>query len=98
MSFDIGLFEIIVENEKGEIVEIQSPHNSPQIPVSDITNRVPRMPQALKLCNGCDNYVYEEETICSFCNADVQKVNDEYAVKMEKAISSLKKLELLMMK
>lgn len=98
LSFDIGLFEIIVENEKGEIVEIQSPNDTHQIPVSDDTNRVPRMPKALKLCNGCDNYVYEEEEICNFCNADVQKVNDEYAVKMEKAIESLKKLELLMMK
>lgn len=99
LSFDIGLFEIIVENEKGEIVEIQSPYNSPpSLPAEDYTDRVPRMPQALKLCSGCDNYVYEEEETCSFCKADIQKVNDEYAAKMEKAKRSLEKLELLMMR
>jgi len=98
LSFDQGLFEIIVENEKGEIVEIQSPNDTVILPVSNTTDRVPRIPKALKLCNGCDNYVYEEESTCSFCNADVQKVNDEYAIKMERAKRSLEKLELLMMK
>lgn len=97
-SFDMGLFEIIVEDENGVIVEIQSPNSETPIPVSANTARVPRIPKALKLCNGCDNYVYEEETVCSFCNADVQKVNDEYAVKMERAKQTLEKLELLMMK
>jgi hypothetical protein len=97
LSFDIGLFEIIVENEKGEVVEVQSPHNAPLVPVAN-TDRVPRIPKALKLCNGCDNYVYEEETTCTFCSADIQKVNDEYADKMEIAKRSLEKLELLMMK
>ena len=98
LSFDQGLFEIIVENENGEIVEIQSPNDTAVLPISNIADRTPRIPKALKLCNGCDNYVYEEETTCTFCNADVQKVNDEYAVKMERAKRSLEKLEFLMMK
>jgi hypothetical protein len=97
-SFDMGLFEIIVEDENGVIVEIQSPHTETPVPVVDVTARVPRIPKALKLCNGCDNYVYEEEEVCSFCNSNVKEVNDEYAAKMEKAKRSLEKLEFLMMK
>lgn len=97
-SFDMGLFEIIVEDENGVIVEIQSPYNETPVPIVDTTARVPRIPKALKLCNGCDNYVYEEEEVCSFCNSNVKEVNDEYAAKMETAKRSLEKLEFLMMK
>ncbi|CAA9200513.1 radical SAM/SPASM domain-containing protein [Flavobacterium collinsii] len=97
-SFDMGLFEIIVEDENGVIVEIQSPTSEAPIQVTGPIARVPRIPKALKLCNGCDNYVYEEEEVCSFCNSEVKKVNEEYAAKMEAAKRSLEKLEFLMMK
>lgn len=68
------------------------------MPVLSNLDRTPRIPKALKMCNGCDNYVYEEEVICTFCKSDIQKVNEEYAQKLQRAILSLEKLELLMMK
>lgn len=96
-SFDIGLFEIIVENEKGEIIEIQSPGTMVDHNLQSL-GRVPRTPEVLKLCKGCNNYIYEHETICTHCNADVEKVGREYDEKMKVAVKALEKLELLMMK
>lgn len=94
-SFDTGLFEIIVENEQGEIIEVQKPGmaNDASLLLSD----EPRMPETMVLCHGCNNFIYEHETQCSFCNADVQLVNTRYEQNMEAAVKALKKVEAMMM-
>jgi radical SAM protein with 4Fe4S-binding SPASM domain len=96
LSFDNGLFEIVVENEKGEIVEVQSPETAPETSAAQV-KREPRMPEALKLCHGCDNYIYDRETTCPFCRGDVKTVNEAYDENMKAAIRALEKLETLMM-
>lgn len=95
LSFDNGLFEIVVENEKGEIVEIQSAENVQEVPLSDI-KKEPRIPREMVMCHGCDNYVYGEETICPFCEADIAKVQSEYDQKLMDVRKAFEKFEALL--
>lgn len=94
--FDRGLFEIVVENEKGEIIEVQSPDEGSYAP--PLLSNEPRIPQSLVLCHDCNNFNYEHETACHFCGADIDAVNKAYDEKMNVAIQALEKLEAVMMR
>jgi radical SAM protein with 4Fe4S-binding SPASM domain len=95
-SFDTGLFEIVVENEQGEIIEVQKPGTPVELK-QDSERKMPRMPTPMILCHGCDHFIYAQETTCPFCQANVQAVNDEYEKNMQAAVKALEKLESLMM-
>ena len=93
-SFDTGLFEIVVENAAGEIVEVQSPGGA--LDAQPLLRSEPRIPQALVLCRGCNNFIYDDECDCHFCGADVREVNRDYEEKMEVAVRALERLEAVM--
>ncbi len=95
-SFDTGLFEIVVENEQGEIVSVQSPGNAVEAP--PILGQTPRVPEALVLCHGCNNFNYSHETTCHFCQADIVAVNKDYDEKLDIAIKALERVEEIMMR
>jgi uncharacterized paraquat-inducible protein A len=84
-----------VENEQGEIIEVQSPGTVSFTP--PLLRNGPRIPETLVLCHACDNYNYEHETDCHFCGADIKAVNKDYDEKMEEAVKALERLEAVMM-
>lgn len=94
-SFDMGLFEIVVEDESGTIIEVQSP-NSVTAHYQPVENREHRMPEPMKLCHSCDNYIFENEEECHFCGSDVNKVNSEYEKNLQSALIALERLEKLL--
>lgn len=95
-SFDTGLFEIVVENELGEIIEVQSPGTVGE--TAPVLSQEPRIPEALVLCHSCNNFNYEYETACHFCAADIKAVNAAYEENMEEAIKAMEQLEAVMMR
>ncbi|MBC8753892.1 radical SAM protein [Kordia sp. YSTF-M3] len=94
-SFDYGLYEVVVEDFNGNIIEIQTPTSTETI-VNEYENRVPRDPKPLKLCKACNHHIYEASEVCDFCHKDVAETNATYEKNMKKAQEVLERLELLM--
>ncbi|MFD2567449.1 radical SAM protein [Pseudotenacibaculum haliotis] len=97
VSFDYGLYEIVVEDKEGNIIEVQTP-TSTEVVESDFGNRIPREPEALKLCHGCNNYIYESKEVCDFCDQEVAETDARYEEAMQKAKEALKRMEKAMEK
>jgi radical SAM protein with 4Fe4S-binding SPASM domain len=95
VSFDYGLFEIVVEDKEGNIIEVQTPTSTKEVE-PDYGNRVPREPEAMKLCHNCNNYIYESHDECDFCGADVAEADAIYEEGMEKVKAALIKMQELM--
>lgn len=96
VAFDYGLFEIVVEDKDGNIVEVQTPTSTEKV-ADDFGDRIPRAPEALKLCHGCNHHIYESSEVCDFCHQDVAETEANYNAAMEKAKAALKKMEKVMM-
>jgi radical SAM protein with 4Fe4S-binding SPASM domain len=97
VSFDYGLFEIVVEDMEGNIVDIQTPTSTEAVE-ANFGDRTPRQPEPMKLCHNCNNYIYDSHDECDFCGEDVAKSDAIYEEGMKKAKEALTKMEALMMK
>jgi len=95
-SFDHGLFEIVVEDFEGNIVDVQTPTSTPEIE-DDFGDRTPRDPETLKLCRGCNHHIYKSSEVCDFCQQDVIETDAIYEEGMNKARIALARMEKLMM-
>lgn len=93
--FDYGLYEVVVENDNGEIVEIQSPHSAEALTASTFKDTL-RTAVPLKLCHNCNHYIYESSTICDFCNTDTNESTRIYQQNLHEAEMALKKVEALL--
>jgi hypothetical protein len=82
LPFDHSLFEIVVEDFDGNVLEVQKSDCNHYIE-SKRTNS--RDVVKLELCKGCFNHVYADTITCPFCNCDVQKMEKEYDAKIKKA-------------
>ncbi len=52
-----------------------------------------RVPPKLRLCRGCRQFVRAEETICCFCDADIDAMEAEHAAalaEMRRAADALR--------
>jgi radical SAM protein with 4Fe4S-binding SPASM domain len=94
VPFDYGLFEIIVEDDKGEIIEIQQSDCNHQIEKAEAGTY--RQITQLTLCKGCSRYVYSDTTVCPFCQSDIQQMEKEYNANMQEADAALEKVLNLM--
>ena len=83
LPFDHGRFDLILEpldgsGNLGERIVIAPP------PVLNSISREPRtgpnrIPPALIICRGCDQYVFSNETQCPHCGSDIRTINEEYS-------------------
>ena len=79
--FDRGCFALLLEplDGNGEAVVQEPP---PPRMLSDVTrNTADRVPPALTLCRGCEQYVYPGTAICPFCAGNVDELASAYAAK-----------------
>jgi radical SAM protein with 4Fe4S-binding SPASM domain len=98
-SFDYGLFEIVVEDEMGNLIEVQSPNSfTAQKKNDDHNDFKPRMPGVLKLCQACKNFIHDDCDNCDFCGADVAAVNAEYDKNLVKVKEAFARLDKIMMR
>ena len=77
-SFDTGRFALLLEplDGNGEAVVQEPPPPRPQ---SDIPRAAAdRVPPALILCRGCEQYVYPETIDCPFCGGNVPSLAEAY--------------------
>lgn len=95
VSFDYGLFEIVVEDKEGNIVEVQTPTSEVEVK-NDFKDRTPRNTDTLKLCRGCNRHIHKSSTDCDFCGEEVAKTDAIYEEGMKKAKAALIKMEQLM--
>ena len=78
-SFDTGRFALLLEplDGNGEAVVQEPP---PPRPKSEIAPAAAdRVPPALILCRGCEQYVYPETVDCPFCGGNVPALAESYA-------------------
>ena len=78
-------------------MEVQSPTSTPEVK-PDFGNRVPRDPETLKLCRGCNRHIYKSSEHCDFCGEEVAKTDAIYEEGMRKAQLALKRMEEIMTK
>jgi len=96
-SFDYGLFEIVVEDEGGNIVEVQSPGDiSVKKKKDNAEHRSPRTPGILKLCQACKNYVNETCETCDFCGVNIELANMQYENKLKDVRIAFERVEKLL--
>lgn len=99
LPFDYGLYEVVVHNEQGEIVEVQSPRTAgiaataiePANQNTELRTAVP-----LRLCHNCHNYVYESSATCDFCQADVEAAAQTYQTHLRQARQILEEAQSLL--
>jgi len=72
-SFDRGLFEIVVESERGdELGVVTRDGRESGVVARDLTPRSAHAdPAELVVCHGCSRDVFAGTTTCPFCGADV---------------------------
>ena len=78
-SFDTGRFALLLEplDGNGEAVVQEPP---PPRPKSEIAPAAAdRVPPALILCRGCEQYVYPDTIDCPFCGGNVPALAESYA-------------------
>lgn len=93
--FDRGLFALILENVDGSdpVVQVPPPERTNVIRTSE-----DRVPPAMTLCYGCEQYVYPGTELCPFCGGDIDALLEAYEARqaaIEAAAARL--LELLPM-
>ncbi|WP_046757912.1 radical SAM/SPASM domain-containing protein [Kordia jejudonensis] len=91
-SFDYGLYEVVVEDFNGNIIEVQTPTSTPTI-VNEYTTRIPRDPEPLKLCQSCKNHIYESSEDCDFCGENFEASTAKYEKNLAHAKQVLIRLE-----
>lgn len=90
VPFDFGLFEIIVEDKNGNILEVQNPLEIEDIAIK--RKETLRKPIDLILCRGCKQHVFEDAQICPHCNNDVTEVNEQYEIDLKRAKDAYEKV------
>jgi radical SAM protein with 4Fe4S-binding SPASM domain len=95
VSFDRGLFEIVVENERGDEVGVVTRDGRETGAVArDLTRRTAGAePRALVICRGCSRDVYAGTVTCPFCGVDVEHERREYEAALDELRTALDVLE-----
>lgn len=78
-SFDTGRFALLLEplDGNGEAVVQEPPPPRPRSEI--VPAAADRVPPALILCRGCEQYVYPETIDCPFCGGNVTALAESYA-------------------
>jgi len=76
--FDLGRFALLLEplDGQGEAVVQEPP--PPRPPSEIVRAENDRVPPALILCRGCEQYVYPDTSRCPFCDGDVAALEKAY--------------------
>ena len=95
LSFDRGLFEIVVETEDGrEVGVVTRDGRETGVVARDLTPRDAHgESQQLVVCHGCNRDVRAETTTCPFCAADVDTERIGYEAAMDELRLALDVLE-----
>ncbi len=95
ISFDRGLFEIVVESEDGrELGVVTRDGRETGVVARDLTPREPAAdPFKLDVCHGCSRDVRAGTATCPFCGADVETERLEYEGAMDEVRHALQVLE-----
>ena len=84
LSFDRGLFEIVVESEDGTAVDTVA---------CDLTPRQSGVSDAdLVVCHGCLRHVFAGTTTCPFCSADVEEARVRHEATIDDAYRAMETL------
>ncbi len=88
--FDCGLFEIVVEDLNGKVIEV---HNPLDYPMPEVPKKPQiRKPVSMEICHGCHQHVYSGTEICPHCDDNIDEKKNEYESKMKDAERAYKKL------
>ncbi|BDD06837.1 radical SAM/SPASM domain-containing protein [Aureibacter tunicatorum] len=93
--FDYGLFEIIVEDNNGNILEVQNPLENNEDTSAELKTEI-RTFENLELCRDCNQHVYEGTEICPHCNSNVPEAKERYETKLKDVYTAYDKLLELM--
>lgn len=92
--FDYGLFEIVVEDFNGNVLEVQNPLEieTPKVPQKETL----RVPVKMEICRGCNHHVFEGTEICPHCEDNIEEVKQNYELSLKEAKKAYEKLLILM--
>ena len=95
-SFDTGRFALLLEplDGNGEGMVQEPPPARPQSEIPRAADD--RVPPALILCRGCEQYVYPETIDCPFCGGNVPALAEAYANNQTEISAAAERLRTLL--
>jgi radical SAM protein with 4Fe4S-binding SPASM domain len=76
VPFDNGLFELVVEDARGNCVRVEEPEEKPFTHRHDMAGPI-RKKMSLLLCAHCDEFALPHETRCPHCGSDALDTYEE---------------------